>query len=194
VLENIYVNAANLYFTSVDGVLYSTDAKMLVKYPVGRIGAFDMTGEIFASTVGIGANAFTNAAGLNQIVLPGSLMVIDSAAFTNCTKLNTVEFTGNVPPVLMGVGIFDTSVEDFKMVIPTDDSAVVTAYLCAYNFGEYEPYIDLNGNAAPSADTPRNQVSLENLNTQNTTYAILNTTKEDEEENEDLPEDDTTEE
>jgi hypothetical protein len=153
-----------------------------------------MTGEIFASTVGIGANAFTNAAGLNQIVLPGSLMVIDSAAFTNCTKLNTVEFTGNVPPVLMGVGIFDTSVEDFKMVIPTDDSAVVTAYLCAYNFGEYEPYIDLNGNAAPSADTPRNQVSLENLNTQNTTYAILNTTKEDEEENEDLPEDDTTEE
>jgi hypothetical protein len=194
VLENIYVNAANLYFTSVDGVLYSTDAKMLVKYPVGRIGVFDMTGEIFASTVGIGANAFTNAAGLNQIVLPGSLMVIDSAAFTNCTKLNTVEFTGNVPPVLMGVGIFDTSVEDFKMVIPTDDSAVVTAYLCAYNFGEYEPYIDLNGNVPPSADTPRNQVSLENLNTQNTTYAILNTTKEDEEENEDLPEDDTTEE
>ena len=150
-----------------------------------------MTGDEYSSTVGIAANAFTNASKLAEIVFPYSLMVIDSAAFTNCTQLNTVEFTGSVPPVLMGVGIFDTTVEDFRMVVPTADGDVTTAYLCAYNFGEYEPFIDLNGNDAPDENTPRNQVSLNNVNAQNT-YAILNSSKDDEEEDEELPEDETT--
>lgn len=192
-LSDIYVNASNMYFTSVNGVLYSKDAKMLVKFPAGRTGRFDMTGTAYASTVGIGANAFTNAAELTQIVFPGSLMVIDSTAFTGCAKLYSVEFTGTTPPVLMGAGIFDTSVENFQMIIPTTDSNVVTAYLCAFNFGEYEPYIDLNGNAAPGAAAARNQVYMSNQAASSATYAMLNPNQDDEEdEAEDLPKDDTS--
>ena len=79
------------------------------------------------------------------------------------------------------------------MTIPTTDSSVVTAYLCAFNFGEYEPYIDLNGNAAPSAGTARNQVHLDEQAARSRTYALLNTSKMDEEEEEEtLPEDDTS--
>ncbi len=167
-LTNIYVSSSNVYFVSVNGVLYSKDAKMLVKYPAGRSGAFDMTAASYASTVGIGASAFANAANLTQIVFPASLKVIDSTSFTNCKSLRTVQFTGNTPPILMGAEIFDTSVEGFTMIIPTADSNVVNAYLCAYNFGEYEPYIVLNGNTAPGADAPHNQVPTAGQNTPDT--------------------------
>ena len=190
-LENIYVNGSNMYFTSVSGVLYSKDSRMLVKFPAGRTGRFDMTGTAYASTVGIGASAFANAAGLTEIKFPASLLVIDSTAFEGCAKLATVEFTGTTPPTLMGAGIFDTSVENFKMVIPTADANVVTAYLCAYNFAEYEPYIDLNGNAAPSASTARNQVHLGEQNARSVNYAMLTPNRGDEEDQGNLPEDDT---
>lgn len=162
VLENVYVHGSNPYFKAVGGILYSKDVKMLVKYPAGRSGKFDMTATSYASTIGIGAGAFANADKLTEIKFPASLLVIDSTAFTNCTKLQTVEFTGTTPPVLMGTSTFDTSVEDFKMVIPTTSSSVVNAYLCAYNFAQYEPYIDLGGNAAPGDDATRNQVFLAN--------------------------------
>lgn len=191
-LENIYVSADNMYFTSVGGVLYSKDAKMLVKYPVGRSGRFDMTGADYVSTVGIGANAFANATKLTQIVFPDSLMVIDSTAFTNCAQLNTVEFTGDTPPLLMGVGIFDTAVDGFNMIIPTSNSDVVMAYLCAYNFGEYEDYINLNGNSAPDENTPRNQVPLGNQAARNNAYAMPTTRRDDEEDKNGLSEDDST--
>jgi hypothetical protein len=160
VLENIYVNADNRYFTSVNGVLYSKDGKMLVKYPTGRTGKLDMSVPAYGSTIGIGGGAFANAQKLTEIILPAGLKVIDSTAFTDCTKLQTVQFTGNTPPVLMGSGIFDVSVTNFEMIIPNTSSSVVNAYLCAYNFGEYEPYIDLGGNAAPGSTTNRNNVNL----------------------------------
>ena len=149
-LENIYVDAQNPYFASVGGVLYSGDGRLLVRYPVGRIGAFDMTEAVYASTIAIGANAFIKVDGMTKIVFPGSLAVIDSKAFIDCTKLKTVEFTSNTPPTLMGAGIFDTSVKGFKMIIPTTNSDVILAYLTAFNFGEYEPYIDLNGAEKPT--------------------------------------------
>jgi hypothetical protein len=78
------------------------------------------------------------------------------------------------------------------MVIPTTDGDVVTAYLCAYNFGEYEPYIDLNGHAAPDANTPRNQVPLgNNQPAMITTYEMPNFGKT-EEDDDDSSEDDET--
>ena len=189
-LENIYVSDGHLYFASIGGVLYSKDGKMLVKYPAGRSESFDMTAADYSSTVGIGAGAFANAK-LKQIIFPASLMVIDSTAFINTQQLSTVKFTGTTPPTLMGAGIFNTSVEGFKMIIPTTDSAVVTAYLCAYNFGEYEPYIDLNGNAGPDASTPRNQVPMSKQSALNSTFAVLLPKKDEEAIPVGLPEDET---
>jgi hypothetical protein len=162
VLQNIQVSTASKFFKSVSGVLYTKDGKMLVKYPTGRAGRFNMTTSTYASTLGISAYAFANANGLTEIVFPGSIMVIDGTAFSGCKRLQTVEFTGATPPVLMGAGTFDTSVADFKIVIPTTNSDVVAAYLCSYNFAIYEPFIDLNGIAAPGTNVDRNKVYLGN--------------------------------
>ena len=189
VLQSIYVHGSNPYFKSPEGVLYSKDGKMLVKYPTGRAGKFDMTATSFSSTVGIGAGAFANASKLTEIKFPASLLVIDGSAFTNCLQLKTVEFTGTTPPVLMGSNIFDTSVEGFKMVIPNSSASVVTAYLCAYNFAQYEPFIDLGGNAAPGADAVRNQVMLANAVASKVNLAL----KAPEEEADPTPEEDITE-
>lgn len=191
-LENINVVSNNMFFTSVNGVLYSKDSRMLVKYPVGRSGRFDMSGSGYEMTVGIGAGAFANAGKLTQIVFPASLTVIDSTAFNNCSKLQTVEFTGNTPPTLMGAGIFDTSVDSFSMIIPTTSGDVVTAYLCAYNFAEYEPFINRNGHAAPSNTMERNQVHISSQSAQSTVLAMPKPSKVDGLEENGTPSDDET--
>lgn len=190
-LENIYTESANLFFTSVNGVLYSKDEKMLIKYPVGRKGEFNMNSSDFSYTVGIAGNAFSGAVELTGITFPQSLLVVDSTAFSNCSKLDYVEFTGIKPPTLMGSGIFDTGVDGFKMVIPINSSDVVNSYLCALNFAEYEPYINIGSHSAPSSNAERNQVPLDNTSVQRTMYASLRP-RDDEEDNEELPEEDTT--
>jgi hypothetical protein len=140
---------------------------MLVKYPVGRKGALDLSDSDYAKTVGIGSGAFAGAGELTQICFPSSLLVIDGSSFRNCGKLHTVQFTGNTPPVLMGAGIFDTGVENFKMMIPTAQANVVTAYFEAYNFGEYRSFIDLGGSPAPEGAADGNKVPLGMQNTMN---------------------------
>ena len=93
---------------------------------------------------------------------------------------------------LSGSGKTKTLVELVSEAVNTASGDVVTAYLCAYNFVEYEPYIDLNGHAAPGADAERNQVSLVNQSAQNANFAMLKPEKSDEEkEAEDTPEEDT---
>lgn len=161
-LQTINVNSSSKYYKSVGGVLYSKDGKLLVKFPAGKTGKFDMTASNYASTLVIGNYAFENAAGLTEIVFPGSIMVIDGTAFAGCSKLHTVQFTGTKPPVLMGSDMFDTSVENFKIVIPTTSSDVIAAYLYSYNFAQYESYVDLNGNSTPSTSGDRNNVYLGN--------------------------------
>ena len=182
ILENVYVAPENVYFTSIDGVLFSRDARMLVKYPVGRSGQFDMTGSGYELTVAISAGAFENAAELTGIRFPMSLLVIDSTAFANCAKLRTVEFTGETPPTLMGTGIFDTGVDGFQVVIPTEKGDVVEAYLCAMNFAEYEPYMDLGAFEALSGQTMRNRVFIGESNEQKAVFSVAKPGKEEDEE------------
>ena len=143
-LENIYVDDSSAYFSSKSGVLYSKDGRMLIKYPVTRAGTLDLTVGDYASTAIIASDAFANVQGLTEVKFPASLMVIDSNAFSGCGNLRTVEFTGNTPPALMGAGIFDTTVNYFKMIIPVEDSAIVDAYLTAFNYAEYQPFMVLN--------------------------------------------------
>lgn len=191
-LENIFVASGNVFFKSISGVLYSSDDKMLVKYPAGRSGSFDMTDYGYQHTVGIGATAFANASKLTEIVFPSTLMVVDSTAFKNCGSLRTVEFTGETPPTLMGAGIFNTAVEAFEMVIPTDSGDVVTDYLCSYGFAEYEPFIDLKGHAAPDSSVLRNQVPLTNSAAKNAVVPMLTPEKEEEEDTDESPDEETT--
>jgi hypothetical protein len=97
-----------------------------------------MTQGDYASTFGVSAGAFGNVQKLQKIVFSSSLRVIDSTAFSGCSQLKSVVFTGTTPPILMSGGIFDTKVISFKMTVPAGS---VDAYLMALNFSEYQSFI-----------------------------------------------------
>jgi len=88
-LTTISVDDGNADFISNDGVLFSKDMKMIVRYPMGKEG----TSYIIPSSVTkIGQNAFSHSK-LGSIIIPEGVTEIESSAFEYCNNL-----TGMVIP------------------------------------------------------------------------------------------------
>jgi len=175
-LEEITVNENNRFFTSADGVLYSKDGMMLVKYPCGKA---DTSFNVNDTVAAIGANAFKNAFNLQTVVFGSGLGVIDSTSFSGCKNLKQVTFTGTVPPILMGSSIFDTNVTDFAMTVPAGS---IETYIRAFNFAEYASFI--NGGTEIPESGMMNIVNWQPAIIQETnTYAL--SPKEDDEDDDD---------
>ena len=80
-LTAITVNAANEYFCSVDGVLYSKDMTTLVLCPIAKTSI-----SISSGVTHIGDKAFYFCTGLTgEIDLPDSVVSIGNSAFDHCT-------------------------------------------------------------------------------------------------------------
>lgn len=100
-LSDFDVAAENETFSSVGGVLFSADKKLL-RCPVGK--AADCT--VPSGTVAIAGGAFKDCAKLESLVIPDSVTAIGKSAFENCaalkritlpksiTKLETLTFSG----------------------------------------------------------------------------------------------------
>ena len=71
-LTAIMVDSNNLFYSSLDGVLFDKRQSTLVQYPGGVIGSY---------------------------TIPGSVTNIGDGAFVSCTGLTGVYFTGNAPSV-----------------------------------------------------------------------------------------------
>ncbi|MBQ8286820.1 MAG: leucine-rich repeat domain-containing protein [Thermoguttaceae bacterium] len=115
-LVAINVDAANINFASVDGVLTSKDGKTLVAYPPGAaLDAFHVpaTVEIIGSCAffdvqtlekiylptgitKIGAQAFYQCAALSEVFFPATLQEIGSYAFFECASLKRLEIPASV--------------------------------------------------------------------------------------------------
>jgi len=92
-LEEIKVEAENPNYTTVDGVLYSKDKSILIKYPAGLA----KTEFIIPDTVkSIEPCAYISAYRLQKITIPGSVEVIGYEAFSG---------SGNLKSVVMGYGV-----------------------------------------------------------------------------------------
>ena len=86
-LTELRVSDNNPFYRSIDGILYSKDAKKLICYPIGR------TDEEFTvpSTVKrIGLSAFSFCKHLRVLTIPDSVTVIEPTAFSGCIRLKTV--------------------------------------------------------------------------------------------------------
>ena len=116
-LNEIAVDSDNRFYSSVTGVLYSKDGKMLVKYPHGKS---DTSFTVLDTVVAIGGNAFKNARNLNTIIFGNSLGAIGSTAFIGCNYLSQITFNGAVPPVLMGMSMFNTNITGFTIFVSAD--------------------------------------------------------------------------
>ncbi|MDR3292787.1 MAG: leucine-rich repeat protein [Clostridiales bacterium] len=85
-LTSINVDESNLYYSTLDGVLYNKDKTILIAYPGGKTGAAFTAPN---SVTSIGEGAFSGCSGLTTITLP-NVTSIGDWAFYNCSGLTTI--------------------------------------------------------------------------------------------------------
>ena len=81
------VAEGNTYCKSRDGILYTTDDKALLRYPIGRE---ETSFEVEEGIVGIGNSAFAGDIYLTDLKLPSTLEEFGIATFADCDLLDHV--------------------------------------------------------------------------------------------------------
>ncbi|MDO5575507.1 MAG: leucine-rich repeat protein [Fibrobacter sp.] len=95
-LLSIMVDAANVNFKDIDGVLFSKDGKRLISYPPGKKGTFY---EIPSGVTAIEMHAFSNCTNLTAITIPSGIDTIGYYAFYNCIQLESVTIPSSVKSI-----------------------------------------------------------------------------------------------
>lgn len=114
------------HFSTTDGILYTQDGSGIIAYPRKKTGEFRVPDNVtsiaesaFLGYSGgsvtfsensqltrLGRDSFANAEGLTSIVLPNRLISIESGAFSNCVKLESVTYSGSTLKKV-GIGAFE---------------------------------------------------------------------------------------
>ena len=93
-LTEIIVHPNNTKYTSINGVLFDKTSTTLMQYPAGKKGGY-----VIPSTVKvIGSNAFTGCDGLTSLAIPESVYNIMQFAFISCSHLMNVTYEGITDP------------------------------------------------------------------------------------------------
>lgn len=92
-LEKFTVNENNQSYKDIDGVLYSKDSKMLVRYPASRKGTDYVISEDVSFLCG---EAFAENKFIENVRVGNFVTVISDYAFKNCSNLKSVELGANV--------------------------------------------------------------------------------------------------
>jgi hypothetical protein len=115
-LTEITVDPLNLFYSSVDGVLFNKSLTTLLECPGGRTGSYTLPNSVtnignsaFAfctsltnvtiptGVTSIGTGAFSSCTSLTSATIPASVTNIGTRAFASCTSLEGVYFNGNAP-------------------------------------------------------------------------------------------------
>lgn len=94
-LMKINTSENNQYFKSVDGVLFSKDGKILVRYPMGKN---DESYTIPEGVTIIGKEAFDYAK-IASINIPNTVTTIESSAFENCKNIQSLTIPNSVTTI-----------------------------------------------------------------------------------------------
>ena len=94
-LKEIYVDSANAYNTSYDGLLYNKEKTKLLCCPEGRTGAVSLP----TGVTEIGEGAFVDSL-ITSVEIPDSVTEIGWSAFGNCINLTTVKLPPRINSIL----------------------------------------------------------------------------------------------
>ena len=95
-LSQIIVDTGNNNYSSIDGNLYSKDAKVLIQYAIGKK---DSEFCIPNSVTSIGNYAFLFCSSLTSVVIPDSVTSIGVNAFYDCSSLTSVVIGDSVTSI-----------------------------------------------------------------------------------------------
>lgn len=114
------VSPDNLYFTSIDGSLYTKDGKTLIRFPIG----ISPHGNIPQGTEVIKQYALTGYYNLETITLPESVAIIEEYAIANNPYLKSISIFNPTPPLLGEYNFIETN-DDWVLYVPV---GTATAY------------------------------------------------------------------
>jgi hypothetical protein len=118
-LIGITVEPANLFYSSVAGVLFNKDKTTLIAYPAGKAG----NSYIIPSTViCIGIGAFYGCPSLTSITIPDTVTSIGESAFSGCTSLPSVTIPNSVNDI--GVAAFEDCISLTSVTIPNSVTSI----------------------------------------------------------------------
>ncbi len=92
-LTAIMMDPGNLFYSSVDGVLFDYSLTTLIQYPGGISGSYTIPG----SVTSIGDYAFADCTGLASVTIPGSVTNIGDYAFDLCESLTNATIANGSP-------------------------------------------------------------------------------------------------
>ena len=88
----IIVNAANPYYSSLDGVLFNKSQTTLLTFPGGKGGSYTIPTNVTT----IGVSGFESCTKLRSVTIPDSVNSIGDEAFGTCTSLTNFNIPTNV--------------------------------------------------------------------------------------------------
>jgi hypothetical protein len=138
-LASITVKKGNPFYSSIDGVLFVNAGAVLVQYPKGKIGHYDIPNSVKS----IGESAFENCRSLTSVTIPGNVTVIVGSAFDGCRSLTdvTVEWKTPLSFSLYGDPFDDKLLASCTLHVPAGTKALYQADKVWQKFGtivEYE--------------------------------------------------------
>ncbi len=96
VLSAIYADAANAYYASDNGILFSKDKTVLYQYPIGKTsGLYNVP----SGVTRISDYAFAHVSNLVSVSFPATLRQIGEYAFADCASLRSIGMSGYITSI-----------------------------------------------------------------------------------------------
>jgi hypothetical protein len=94
-LTELRADVLNPAYSSVGGVLFNKSGTLLVLYPVGKTGSYQVPNGLTT----IGNRAFCDCTRLTSVIIPSSVTSIETYGFYGCASLTGLYFKGKAPSV-----------------------------------------------------------------------------------------------
>lgn len=128
-LTTINVDENNMYYSSLDGVLFNKDKTRLIQYPDAK----EKTNYVIPDSVNYIENyAFSHCVKLKSVTIPNGIVSIGSFAFYHCTGLTNISIPDSV--TYMGKEAFAWCTGLTSITIPQNVTSIESStFYCCFN-------------------------------------------------------------